>query len=222
MSRDKLLSPNYQDLEVWKDLADAIDYVFKDKIDNPQKLFFLLRDTFPYRYTEYGQETQSGLFDVDNLFEFAKEDYMSVNNMLGFQYTDTFFTRSDFQVISSNIASYYPDKVTPQFVNFFGYSLNAIFDAQNTWTEDYVTFYVEGDPTIGLPIYKGGTWYPTTHVRLTYDFIKFGLYTPYTVKNFFYYVAPINLVLDKIYYTSVIDIDPFNLAIAAEMTVNYT
>lgn len=236
--RDKLLSPNYQDVPLWKDFADAIDAVWADRIDNPQKLFLLLRDTWPYRYTPWGQADTTGYFDNTNLFQFSKEEYIQVNNMLGFSFDNSFFTYQDYQIIYSNLASYYYQKGTPAFINFFGFSINSVFKADVLWTQDYSNFYPEIStdnntivvdtgtfpvvtPTTVSPVFSGGAYYPTTHVRLTYDFIKFGLFTPYTVRDFFYYIAPINLVLDTIYYATSLDLTPTYMAIAGEMHVSY-
>lgn len=209
--RDKLLPPNYTDLAVWKDLADAIDVVFKDRIDNPQKLFFLLRDTFSYRYTEYGSEPATGLFDITNLFPFDKEEVIRVNNLLGFTFSDSLISLPAYQNISSNIAMYYPQSGTPAFADFFGYAIDAQFKVENLWAEQpgptYNSFLVEGDPGIGTPVYEGGTWYPTAHVYITYDIIKFPFFTPYYIKDFFYYVAPLNIVLQAVTAEAIFEVE---------------
>ena len=219
--RDRLLPPNYSDLAVWKDLADAIDAVFKARIDNPQKLFPLLRDIFPYRYAEWGQTLPTGLFDKTNLYPFPKEEYILVNNLLGFSFSNSLFDREDFQALSSNVSHYYAQKGSENFMDFFGYCLGAQFDAKVLWTDNYTDFYQEGDPLIGLPIYSGGTWYPTSTVDLVYDFIKFGIFSPYEVTDFFYYVAPLNLVLRRVIFDSTIIIEPFEIGMAGVLEIYY-
>lgn len=219
--RDKLLPPNYTDLQVWKDLADSIDAVFSDKIDNPQRLFALLRDTFPYRFSEWGQDLPTGLFDKTDLYPFPKEEYIFVNNMLGFSFSNTLFDREDFQVVSSNYGHYLPQKGSEVFMDFFGYCLGAQFKADVLWTQNYTDFYAEGDPTIGVPVYNGGTWYPTSHIDLTYDFVKFGIFSPYEVSDFFYYVAPINLVLRRVIFDATLVITPGEMAMAVPVVEIY-
>ena len=46
--RERLLPPNYQDNATWSALAEAIDLVFSDMIDNPELLYPVLRDTFNF------------------------------------------------------------------------------------------------------------------------------------------------------------------------------
>lgn len=222
--RDRLLPPNYSDLDVWKDLADAIDTVFKDRIDNPQKLFFMLRDTFLYRYTEYGQTVPHGLFDITDVFAFNKDEYIAVNDMLGFSPKYTTLTQENYQTISSNVAMYYSQKGTPAFADFVGYSLDALFNVRTMWTQNYVTFQAESSPGVppGTPIYAGGTWYPTPYVTVTYDLVKFAAFSPYSVQEFFYYVAPINLVISvsgvTVYLVSTVDVE---MSMAASVELYY-
>lgn len=219
--RDRLLPPNYTDASLWKDLADAIDAVFKDSIDNPVKLLPLLRDTFPYRFAEWGEELPYGIFDKTDLYPFPKEEYILVNNYLGFSFSNSLFEREDFQNLSSNIGSYYAVKGSENFMDFFGYCLGAQFNAVPLWTQNYADFYEEGDLAIGTPVYQGGSWYPTTHVDLTYDFAKFGIFSPYDVADFFYYVAPINLVLRRVVFDSTLIIEDFEMSMAGSIEIYY-
>ena len=66
------------------------------------------------------------------------------------------------------------------------------------WSSDYKTFLEEGDPSIGTPIWQGGDWFPTTHVRLYFDFFKFQGISATDLGNFFYEFANYNLVLRDI------------------------
>jgi hypothetical protein len=78
-----------------------------------------------------------------------------------------------------------------EFINF---CLATDFQITVLWTKDYVHFFPEGSSAIGTPIWKGGNWYPTTHVMII---AKGGLegvdFT--TLVNFFYEIANYNLVL---------------------------
>jgi hypothetical protein len=56
----------------------------------------------------------------------------------------------------------------------------------------------EGDPLIGTPIWQGGNWFPTTHVRVTFDGTKFSNVSDSDIVAFFYSFAPYNLVLESI------------------------
>lgn len=218
--RDKLLPPNYVDIPAWKDLADAIDVVFAEKVDGPVKLLYQLRDSFPYRFVEWGTETPYGLFDVTDLYPFPKEEYILFNNFLGFASSNSLFFREDFQTLYSNIGMFYMEgKGTEAFMNFYSYCIGALFSVDMLWTEDYVYFYQESDPLVGTPVYDGGTWYPTSHVEITYDFVKFGVFSSEDMLDFFYYVAPINLVLRRVNFVSDIysgnDVDATGLFMGA-------
>lgn len=86
MARYKLMPPNFQDLTFWKEFCDAIDYVWKNEIDNPQKAFKLLRDTYAMTYVPYGELPDSSypnneydplegtkIFDINNFFDFSRK-----------------------------------------------------------------------------------------------------------------------------------------------------
>lgn len=86
MARYKLMPPNFQDLSFWKELCDAIDYVWKNEIDNPQRAFKLLRDTYALTFTPYGELPDSSYpnneydplegtktFDINNFFDFSRQ-----------------------------------------------------------------------------------------------------------------------------------------------------
>lgn len=65
-NRIKLLSSNLAELPVWKEFAEAIDETLKDKIDDPQLVFRLLRDTFAFGPSEWVNkvDTVPEIFDV--------------------------------------------------------------------------------------------------------------------------------------------------------------
>jgi len=86
MARYKLMPPNFQDLEFWKEFCDAIDYVWKNEVDNPQKAFRLLRDTYAMTFVPYGESPDSSypnneydplegtkVFDINNFFDFSRQ-----------------------------------------------------------------------------------------------------------------------------------------------------
>lgn len=86
MARYRLMPPNFQDLDYWKEFCDAIDHVWKNEIDNPQKAFRLLRDTYAMTFTPYGQLPRSSypnneydpiegtqVFDINNFFDFSRK-----------------------------------------------------------------------------------------------------------------------------------------------------
>lgn len=236
MSRKLLLSPAITDLKLWNELVEIIDEVWKDNIDDPQKLMLLLRDTYPFSLDEVNNTEEAGLYDIEDLYPFPKAEYMRNADMLGFQFSASFFNRQDFQLIYSTYASYLPERMTEASIDYFSFVLNAVFVVEKLWSEiennKYVNFLPEEvtdplqpdqkifNPDI-VPFYEGGTYFPTTHVDLRYDFAKFGLFTPYNVRNFFDYIANLPIVLNSIIFDSRINVRPFNLAIKGQMTITY-
>ncbi len=134
MSRYQLMPPNTQDAVFWKEFCDAIDYVWASEIDNPQKAFQLLRDTYALTYSGYGQpkknsypkneyDTAEGtkVFDINNFFDFSRRPEQA-----------DFTVVADTQVI--DLAFYGATNVQT------GYPLNLI-----------IIYYLLGDDYIQIP-----------------------------------------------------------------------
>lgn len=309
-----LMPPNFQDLQFWYDATQAVDYVWADRIDNPQKVFPLLRDTYSFTYAGYNQEEPTGLFDVNDLFTFSRPagsvevtlstttdtvvtsplntgypknlvivykhdgtDYVYVPisqyvvqdgstlkfntalasgtklkitervpavemaqqlRFLGFQYQDTeFITRPTYidnahvlQMMAYNFGQYLNEtKGTKDFMDFFGFCFSSVFQLKQLWSSankgdiTYGAFLPEGDSGIGTPTWKGGTWFPTSHVNLYYDLFLYGQHIDVDgIRKFFDYAAPINLVLNEVVLTGTISAEAnLNMAIEGEMTVTW-
>ena len=405
LNRYRLFSPNFQELPAWKGFADAIDEVFKDKIDDPQVVFRLLRNTFgfgPSSYTNINDESlvetfdltgvttslflrqivtgypeqnhlsvyrkptgnpdsdyalmtvplyntdasnrinfspalpagttvkvvpralqPSGTYDISNLYnfsgpvpsdryevfdvvapqtifnlptskpelvtgyptsnrilvysklttqsdvfyQFVPQSYYNITtnkqivfltpqvagttvkvvlrphsvevsrklNQLGFDYDDLDFVtlpseyeNSDItQVMSDLIGNYYiHSKGTKSFADFFGYVFKAVFRVEQQWAEDlnddeYHNFQPHGSPLIGTPVWAGGTWYPTSHVKIYYDLVKFGnSLNERAVKDFFLYISPINLVVIAIVLETITEGDLY-IGGSPAITIHY-
>lgn len=90
MSRVSLLPPNYQDLEVWQDLFNSIDTVWLDNIDNPQRVFQLLLDTYNLTFSGYTEDevsswendavssSETKVFGIKDFFNYTSKDSKSV------------------------------------------------------------------------------------------------------------------------------------------------
>lgn len=119
-------------------------------------------------------------------------------NMLGLKLqTAGIVTDDAYQTISRFVGIYWFEKGTQAFIEFINYCLSSDLNVYNMWTEDYDTFYNEGEPEIGTPIWEGGTWYPTTHVTIVAKGGLKGL-DILTLQQFFYEIANYNLVLRAI------------------------
>jgi len=197
MSKRTLLLPPYLDNnEVWTAYTNAIDSVWEDEVDTPTKMLKLLRNTYVVPTATETKIEAGELLDETDFDVFEKEILIKQVNMLGLILTNTdIMTELDYQRLFRNIGKFWYGKGKQDFIDFIGYCLNAIFDIVSLWTEDYVSFYEEGDDAIGTPVWESGTWYPTTHVRVTYDAAKFADVPINTFIALFYEFANYNLVL---------------------------
>jgi hypothetical protein len=102
-----------------------------------------------------------------------------------------------YRTVSRFIGQYWFEKGRGSMIDFLNFCTDTQFGITSLWTQDYVYFLDEGDPGIGTTIFDGGTWYPTTHVRLK----VIGALAQTDLQSigaFFYEVANYNLVLDAI------------------------
>lgn len=197
MNRDKLLAPQLSKSDVWVDLANKIDQVFTQLgIDDARTKLALLRA--PLNLRDVVSVTPNGdLIALDSVERHERATLIQTANMIGFRFHhQNLLNTEDYLRLCMYLGQYYDeDKGTERFIEFMSYICNAIFELHTTWTRDYVHFLKEGDPLIGTPVYEGGEWYPTTHVILKYDFVRFSGVTVFNLIEFFNYFANINVVL---------------------------
>lgn len=192
------LLPNYLKEPAWLDLADAIDSVFGEEITPAMKCLQYIR------YLYIPSDAVSTKVANREMVDFADFDMpersvaVQQTNLLGLgASTPSGMTQADFVKLTRNLGGFWYSKGTSDFIDFVGFCLNTDVSMANLWTNDYVSFYQEGDPVIGTPVWQGGSWYPTTHVSLTWDS---GRYTvPLTnLIALFYDIANYNLVIHDI------------------------
>jgi len=121
---------------------------------------------------------------------------ISLAKMLGLDYQSDSFADKDYDRLVNFLGVYNPQKGPDHFVSFMGFLKNSYITLIRLWTKDYQSF-LPGIPPGETTIFKGGDWYPTSHVGVAYD--------PYAtdtqlldaphLKDLFYQMAPINLVL---------------------------
>lgn len=221
--RQILMPPAQGQNQLYLDLSDAIDEAFDVLgIDLNIEALRTLRQPFTLSDMVVSEAEEQG--KLVSLSQVTKQDLETLilsANMLGFRFRQSdIFTQEDFLRLVTYLGEYYhTDKGTQSWEDFLGFALNAEFRVLNTWTQDYVHFFTEGDPAIGVPIHDGGTWYPTTHVVLEYDITRFAGQSA-SVVEFFYYFANINLVLWAIRLTQTATMS-LNVALHGKMTVVY-
>lgn len=224
-------SAPFQDLAVWQDLADAIDEVFGIEVQKAADLMLLIRHSIQYSQDSVntniyptGPNSYGGqLLSDESRLLWERSILIMTANLLGFTFWSpnvridndvlNVIEDSDYFRINTFIAQYYPEKGTEQFLNFFGFAADSIFDADTLWADGALT----GPKTYGnygnmLPgtneppkttvqtvsITEGGPEFPTTHIDVFYDSIKYQGLPLDVVRLLAVHLAPINLVFRNI------------------------
>lgn len=194
--RERLLAPYIERFDVWADLSRSVDDVWAALgIDSAIEQLKWLRSPINVKDVVVGDT--GVLLPLNMVPQQDRASLVLTADLLGFRYYETnLLDTEDYLKLCRHLAEYYSnDKGTPTWTAFLGWCLDSKFQVYNTWTQDYQTFLLENDPTIGASIAEGGTWYPTTHVVLEYDQTRFAGVHPSQLIEFFNYFANINLVL---------------------------
>lgn len=228
--RSVLLPPYMEDAPVWQDLITIIDQVFENNVDNPtqwvaQLRFLWLLTTDALTKVDSGQLLTIGDFELPE-----KEILIKQAKQLGFDFQETnLITSEDYQRIVRNVALYWYGKGKPNFIDFLGFVIEGVVTIVNLWSNKatqpswntYGNFLEEGDPAIGAPVWLGGTWFPTTHVRVVFDPFKFNAPQLTKLVNLFYTVANYNLVLESIIMEGNLNVHSVDDPVTAFIVVTY-
>jgi hypothetical protein len=197
--RSILLPPYLASNPYFVEYMDAIDSVFESTVDIPTEILGDLRNMWvsnPALETTYIDEAQLIPFEAWSQPE--REILVKQVNMLGMKLMNAGIISNDsYQAIARWVGAYWFGKGTQSFINFINYCLSSSLSVTRLWTQDYVHFVPDGDPTIGVPIWEGGPWYPTSHVAIVAQGGLQGLDIS-TLISFFYEIANYNLVLSSI------------------------
>lgn len=201
------LWPSYMSHKVWKDFGDAVSTTFEGSVVPVHQVLKWLRTTHIPSADTTSATLAKQLIAFDQWSEYEQTINILRMNFLGLALSEPDVLRNeDITRLVQNAGTYWFEKGKKNFIDFLGYCLNINLDITSLWTEDYKTFLPAGDSGIGQPIYEGGTWYPTTHVRLTFDNSKF-VGTPVSkVVTLFYDVCPYNLVLESVVSSQVLSV----------------
>lgn len=209
--RSILLPPYLAVNPYFVEYMDAIDNVFESTVDIPTEILGDLRNMWvsnPVLEETYIEQAQMIPFEAWSQPE--RQLLVKQVNMLGMKLMNAGIISNDsYQAIARWVGMYWFGKGTQSFINFINYCLSSTLSVTRLWTQDYVNFVNDGDPTIGTPIWEGGTWYPTSHVAIVASGGLQGLDIT-TLISFFYEIANYNLVLNSIElaYTMWITDDP--------------
>jgi len=213
MSRLSLLMDGLNQNPAWVDFVNVYESVWGISFNSLVQQLANNRDLFQYMVTD---DSPIRTFSDYTLPD--RDTCQRLCALLGFTYPDidaSLFSTEDYLRIAQNLGAYYQEQGTDSFLLFFSFCLNFVFSLSTQWTQDYVTFVSEGDPSFGVPVWNGGSWYPTSHVAFS---LGLGSTPPANFVNFFNYIAPINLVLMAIQIGTPSYISD-NLAVYSVMTV---
>ena len=190
MSRSVLL-PDSLNTPFWRTLIDSVDHVWQDDIDNKIKDIYRINESIRFDATE-----DFSLTSESNLNIMDRETAIKKLNSLGLKLRTTEgISNEALTRLCANISIYWFSKGSKQFIPFISYTLGVRIKVVQLYTNDYITFLEEGDIGIGTTIYAGGTWYPTSHVRVYVDPTTLVQTDLQSLIDVFFAVAPYTLVV---------------------------
>jgi hypothetical protein len=197
LPRSILLTPYLAVNPYFVDYTDAIDAAFDDPVDAKLLALKNIRNMW---VTTKGSEEKIANGEMLSFSDWGGPDRATVVsqvNLLGLQLSNAgVMDDMSYRALARFLGSYWYEKGKKSFVDFLSFCTNVDFSLVNLWTSDYVTFIPESDVT-GTTIFNGGTWYPTTHVRLKIGSNGQNLDIA-TLSNLFNEVANYNLVLESV------------------------
>lgn len=228
--RSVLLPPYMSEVPVWQDLITIIDTVFESTVDNPTQWLAQLRFLWLLTSDAIDKVNSGQLLSTADFELPEKEILIKQAKQLGFDFQQTdLITSEDYQRIVRNIALFWYSKGKPDFIDFLGFVVEGVVTIVNLWSNSadqpfwnmYGSFLEEGDPGIGSPVWVGGTWFPTTHVRVVFDPFKFDAPKLTKLVNLFYTVANYNLVLESVIMEGNLSIHSIDATDPANIIVTY-
>ena len=215
MARRDIL-PGYLSQTAWLDLADAIDVVFASRIDRPIYALRKIRSTRVLTTSGLAKvEDQQLLNPAVDLDVFDAETTTKQVNSSGLIITSKgYFSQQQLARLYRELPKYWYSKGTYRLQDFIEYVLGVPLVITRMWTDDYVAFLPEGDVGIGTPIYQSGTWYPTTHVKISVNEGDLPGGMPLEIFSLF-----ISELLNY-YLVPVFDVTAIDLWLASSSTIN--
>lgn len=225
VSRTSILFPDYmRQTDVWTDLADSVDKVLQTYVHDYVDMEKYLRSVF---ITEYDADSGVEVVNAAVATKVANREFLLPTDYdvfdsgierlrlshLGLQIDDPTIIdpsldgitptllNSPLHRLTQTIGSYWYHKGLGDVIDYINYVLNTDVVMYQLWTTDYKTFYVSDDPLVGTPVWKGGTWYPTTHVRIDISASSISVSQVGDLVKLFYAVANYNLILESIAIT---------------------
>jgi len=201
--RSCLLPPYLAMNEYFVEYSDAIDQVFGTNVDDKIKVIQNIRNMWVTNPILEQKVISHEMIDLEDWTRPERELLVKQVNLLGMRLKSAgVLGDDDYLLISRFVGQYWFGKGTQAFVEFINFCLNIDLRVHRLWSEDQnddqyhnLTRDEEGIP--GLPIWEGGTWFPTAHVELE-AVGGLGDLTDELLAEFFYEIANFNLVLNAV------------------------
>lgn len=198
LPREILLPEFLKDYPVWLEFARAADELFQ-QVDADSETLRRIRETIHLGTVAQIKILQGVALNEEDLTRFDRELLIRSLNLVGCPIQD-YSPFSDEQIFRmlQHLPTYWYSKGSKAVVDFISFVLGVDVEMIPLWSQDYLEFYVEGDAAIGNPVYRGGTWYPTSHVQIGFDPFRFNDMTLRDLVNFFKDMVNYNLVLYRL------------------------
>lgn len=211
--------------EIWYDPADPTDYPL-DESGNPVPLVPKTKlanakikaieqfasnhgeaDTTDYIIVEFviaDGRTLEWKMPIDVGVHQEKSILIANASMLGFDFMAKGLSPDDYRRLYDFVSQYWPEGGTENFVRFMAFVKDIRLSLEPLWSvdDDTDTFpFLEPKRPDFIPAWKGGDHYQTSHVELRYyprDIENINDLSMEELKDLFYYMAPIHLVLERI------------------------
>lgn len=205
--RSKLLPPYLAVNPYFKEFADALDRVWATKVDNKLEVLKYIRNMWVTNPTVEQKIVDQQLIDLEDWTRPERQLLVRQVNLLGMKLKSAgLLTDQNYLTVSRFLGRYWFGKGTEAFIQFINFALILDLEVNKLWAErlpglenQYSNFTREPSPgqPPGLPIWEGGTWFPTTHVEIVAN-KGLGEVDQTTLAEFFYEIANYNLVLSSV------------------------
>lgn len=214
--RQALIPPYMEDVDAWTQLIEVVDEVFSN-VDDASIWIGWLRDLWLLSDPTTELLDQGDvLIDSSGFMKIERDILIRQANMLGFRAHDpSVFSDSDYQRIVRFLPQYWYEQGTQKLGDFIGFILDAEISVIPLWSQNtqeqsglYSGFFLP--EKTGTPVWKGGTWFPTTHVLIQIPAQRDSSSTREKVVQIFNALANFNLVLHSVDQDHIIEIRDVN------------
>jgi len=195
------LLPDFLYSPTWISLLDKVDDAFRTTVDQPSTGLRHLRETTILSEESKAAFQQFQLSDESSLDTFDKPTLVLQANLRGFTLENPdSMTTAQYQRLNRLIASYWYSKGTPRLDKFLSYVFNSTISIEQLWTKDYRNFFSIDEVPVSdfREVTLGGDWYPTSHVRISYDPSVLTQVSLENLLNLVYELGPYTLVVHAV------------------------